>query len=297
MKTYGFPALGTQWTLLIDHDEFGTREEEAILTEVQTFENRFSRFIPASEVNRFREATPGAYEISERFSVMLSRALLLRELTGGVYDPAVGGLLERAGYGMAPDASSSPADFVLPCWSLSGTTLTLDGPTAFDLGGIGKGYCIDLVGSILERLGYRYFLVEGGGDMYGTTKRDGSPYRVALEYPGRPDTAFGTIDLDHQAVAVSDTFKRRWPASAKAGRDEQKWHHILDPATKKPIEAVVGCTAFARTAFDADSMTSGLFLASPSQYGALQEALSTAYVVFREDGSVVKSLTWPGELF
>ncbi len=81
MKTYGFPALGTQWTLLIDHDQFGTREEEAILTEVQTFENRFSRFIPASEVNRFREATPGAYEISERFSVMLSRALLLRELT------------------------------------------------------------------------------------------------------------------------------------------------------------------------------------------------------------------------
>lgn len=297
MKTFGFPALGTQWTILIDHDEFGTADEKAILTEVETFERRFSRFLPESEVNAFRKASAGTYDISERFSVMLTRALLLRDLTHGVYDPAVGGLLERAGYGMAPEEGSSPTDFVLPRWSLSRTTLTLDGPTAFDLGGIGKGYCIDLVGSILLKRGYQFFLVEGGGDMYGTTKRDGSPYRVALEYPGRPDTAFGTLELNHQAVAVSDTFKRRWPASVKAGRDEQKWHHIIDPVTKQPIAAVIGCAALGQTAFDADSMTSGLFLAGEGQYRALREALGTEFVVFRENGTIVTSPSWPGELF
>ncbi len=289
MESFSFPALGTKWSVSVDHDVFTDEQKKAILDEVVSFENRFSRFLPASEVNRFREATPGVYEISKPFSVMLFRADRLRHLSGGLYDPAVGGLLERAGYGIAPPpgVSLAPENFSLPQWSLTRTTLTLDGPVAFDLGGIGKGYCIDLVGSVLERLGFRYFLVEGGGDMYGTSKRDGSPYRIALEYPGRPDTAFGTLELKYQAVAVSDTFKRRW----------QKWHHIVNPQSKKPIAAVVGAAALAGSAFDADSMTSGLFLSPFEAYPLLSEEWGAEYVVFREDGLATVSPGWPGELF
>lgn len=289
METFTFSALGTKWSILVDHDAFPEEHQKAILADVAVFENRFSRFILSSEVNQFREGGAGTYEVSELFAVLLTRADQLRELTGGIYDPGLGGLLEHAGYDPTYrlESDQKVETFTLPKWSLSGRKVTLDGPVVFDFGGIGKGYCIDLVAGMLERLGYQYYLVEGGGDMYGTTKRDGSPYQVALEWPGKPDTAFGVVTLNHQAVAVSDSFKRRW----------QKWHHIIDPHAKKPIEGVVGCAALAGNAFAADCMTSGLFLSPEEGYGKLVEELQAEYVVFRANGTVGVSPGWPGELF
>jgi thiamine biosynthesis lipoprotein ApbE len=120
---------------------------------------------------------------------------------------------------------------------------------------------------------------------------------VALEWPGKTGTAFGVVELDHAGVAVSDSFRRRWPASAKAGRDEKKWHHIIDPQAKKPIASIVGCAALARNAFDADSMTSGLFLSPQEKYEMLRGELGAEYVVFREDETITVSPHWPGELF
>ncbi len=289
METYEFSALGTQWSLLVDHDTFSEAHRKEILDEVALFERRFSRFLPKSEVNQFRNAVAGTYPLTEEFSRILLRASRLRELTNGIYDPAIGRLLEHAGYG--PEYSLKEdalvATYELPRWTLRGGELTIGGPTVFDFGGIGKGYCIDLVARALKRLGYQYFLVEGGGDMYGTTKRDGRPYRVALEWPGKSDLAFGVVELRFQAVAVSDSFKRRW----------KTWHHIIDPHAKKPIESVIGATAIAKNAFDADCMTSGLFLTSSQNYASLVGEFKATYAVFQRDGTMNISPDWQGELF
>ncbi|MBP9728197.1 MAG: FAD:protein FMN transferase [Candidatus Moranbacteria bacterium] len=294
METFSFSALGTEWTILVDESLFPESHRKAILEAVAVFENRFSRFLSKSEVNQFRDASAGTYQISREFALLLTRADRLRTLTGGIYNPAVGGLLEHTGYDQhyrlqADDQAIS--EYQLPVWSLAGDQLTLSGGAVFDFGGIGKGYCIDMVATLLGRQGYEYFIVEGGGDMYGTKKRDGSAYRVALEWPGRPDTAFGVVELQYQGIAVSDTTKRRW------GQGKGAWHHIIDPEKKQPIESVVGATAVAPTAFAADCMTSGLFLSDPGRYGALAEDLGAQFVVFRNDGTVQKSPDWQGELF
>lgn len=290
METFSFSALGTQWTLLADGEIFDEGTQKAILDEVARFENRFSRFRPQSEVNQFRTSTAGTYAISQEFAVLLRRGEILRTLTSGRYDPAVGGILEHAGYDqhyrMEPD--DELAGYTLPAWTLSGNKVTVNGPVAFDFGGIGKGYCIDLVATVLKKQGYQYFLVEGGGDMYGTSKRDGGGFRVALEWPGKQDTAFGVVELRHQGVAASDSFKRRWGST---------WHHIVDPLTKEPIVNVIGCAAVAPSAFAADCMTSGLFLAPRERYEELVEELQAEYVVFEQGGSARVSAHWSGELF
>lgn len=291
METFTFSALGTQWSILVDHDIFSEADKKAILDDVASFEDRFSRFRPASEVNQFREASAGTYVLSDEFVLLLASADRLRTLTGGIYDPAVGRLLEHAGYDqeyrMEPDAEA--ARYALPRWSLSPSEkmITIDGPVVFDFGGIGKGYCIDLVAELLKRQGYAHFLVEGGGDMYGTTKRDGSAYRIALEWPGKPDTAFGVVELKYRGVAVSDSFKRRW----------KDWHHIIDPHSRKPIATIIGCTALAPTAFAADQMTSGLFLSGKERCPDIASALEAEFVVFHSDGTVQVSPDFSGTLF
>lgn len=287
MKDFVFPGLGTSWYITTDGEELEDNAKEAILKYVEVFENQFSRFLLASESNAFRSAGQGDYSVSEEFAYLLSIADRLRTLTGGVYDPGVGKLLERAGYDakykMKPESNVS--EFLLPKWSLKDRTLTIDSPIVFDFGGFGKGYCIDKVANILKSFGYKHFLVDGGGDIFATTKKDEAPWKVAIEYPGKPEMALGTVGLKNQGVAVSDSFRRRWG----------KWHHLVNPQLKKAVENIVGGVAVANCALDADCMTSALFFST--NHHLASQTYKSEYLVFQSDGTSKVSPKWKGELF
>ncbi len=291
METITFKGIGTYWSVSIDESVDDVVELKKTLFEfVADFESRFSRFISSSEVNQFRKRERGTYPLSAECALLFSAAHELRTLTHGAFDPAVAGLLEGVGYDatyrLTPDESAITS-FVPTAWSLSRDQLAIDGPVGFDFGGIGKGYCIDRVHELLKEKGYHYFIVEAGGDMVATTKADGSGWRVAIEYPGKPDIALGLVELVNQGLAVSDSFRRRFGA----------WHHIVDPRTKAPVTQIIGVAAIAPTAWQADKMTSGLFLGQPAEYALLAEKFSSAYLVVTHDGMVQKSINWKGELF
>lgn len=299
MQGFSFQALGTQWSVLIDAEALPQHIEENIKNLVSHFEARFSRFQDDSEVNQFRHSQKGTYTVSEEFSEILTIAQELKKITHGKFDPAIGTLIEYAGYDKSYSFVAKPniESVTINDWSIEGRDLWLSGPVVFDLGSIGKGYCIDLVSHYLSKEGYKHFLVEAGGDMHGTEKSDGAPFRIALEWPGKPDTAFGIICLKNQGLAASDTFRRRWPTLGRADRDENDWHHIIDSKAKKPVQEIIGVTAVAQSAFFADCMTSGIFLSSDSDYLKVQERFKGEYIYFTQDDKVVKSINWPGEFF
>ncbi|MEK7156411.1 MAG: FAD:protein FMN transferase [Patescibacteria group bacterium] len=288
-EEFTFTGIGTEWCILADGEEIRAEVQSDILEYMRVFNERFSRFLEDSEACAFRAASAGEYQVSEELALLLSRADELRALTHGLYDPAVGGLLERAGYDAAYSMvpREDAADFVLPKWEIRGQVLQIDGPVVFDLGGMGKGYCIDRIAEMLASHGYAHYLVDGGGDMYGTSKRGGEPWRVALEYPGRADTAAGMVLLKNEGIAVSDTLRRRWGG----------WHHIVHPLSRAPIDSVLGVAAVARCAWDADCATSALFLSDIEEHAAVAKALGSRYLVFRTDGTTEVSADWVGELF
>lgn len=289
MKDLTFTAIGTQWCISFDAEVPDERTKAALFKDIEDFEQRFSRFLADSEVNAFRHANAGTYRISEEFATLLERAEQVQELTCGVYDPAAGALLEAAGYdakySMTP--GSGVETFELPEWSCEGQMLTLDGPAVFDLGGIGKGYCIDMVSSLLKQHGHEHFVVDAGGDMYATAKANGSPWRVAIQKPGEPDVAVGIVDLLDRALAVSDTFRRRWGA----------WHHLVDPKQKRSIEDIICVAAVAPTAWDADCATSALFFAPHEHYARVSDTCNAAFLIFKKDDDCLVSPQWDGELF
>lgn len=272
----------------MDGATLGKDVRDTIVRYVDRFDKQFSRFIEGSEANAFRTARAQDCEVSEEFAVLLAKADELRILTDGAYDPAVGGLLERAGYDAAYSMHPHPdvQEFRLPAWKLSGKWLSTDGPTVFDIGGMGKGYLIDKIAETLKSAGYEHFLVDGGGDMFGTSKTSGEPWRIAVEFPGREDTAAAVVTLMHQGLAVSDIFRRRWGI----------WHHVVDPRTNAPVEDVIGATALAPSAWAADCMTSALFLSTSERYLALSRYFKAPYLVFLDNGLTHVSTDWPGEL-
>lgn len=300
MPVFAFEALGTAWNIMIDEPASGLTEagfdfeslQNEVIKKTAEFERRFSRFQSGSEVTALREAPAGTYPISPEFTQLLAKSDRLRQLTAGAFDPAVGGLLEAAGYNSTYQLQPQPtalAAWKLPTWSVDAQnqTLTIDGGAIFDLGGIGKGYWIDQISQYLITQGYFHHLVDGGGDMVATTKANGSGYKIALEWPGKPDLAIGTLILKNQGFAASDVFRRRW----------QHWHHLVNPTLKQSVTQIVGCLAVADSAWQADELTSLLALTDPDQYAAKVAQLGGEYLVVLANQKVIVSPGWPGELF
>jgi len=223
---------------------------------------------------------------------LLSAADQLRRLTHGKYDPAVGSLLEAAGYNSTYRLKEDREwlrEWHLPQWMLDKKkhSVMIDGPVVFDFGGIGKGYWIDQLSTFLNNTGYVHHLVEGGGDMMATTKSNGDGWQVAIEYPGKPDLALGTYVLRNQGLAASDVFKRKWGA----------WHHFLDIHHKQPTQHISGCVAVAESAWKTDQITSVLALSEPAEFAEIVAKIGGEYVVLLANGEARVSSNWRGELF
>lgn len=279
MSEFSFEGIGTPWTILSDRP-LTDALRSAIIEYVEQFNARFSRFLEDTEATRFRNAKASMYTVPADMARLLSRARAMRELSGGAFDPAVGALLEDSGFGGVPARTGSRR--AVPNWTIEGTELTIDGPIIFDFGGIGKGYCIDRVADLLKAHGHEGFLVDGGGDMYGTEK-SGEAWNVALEYPGKPDLALGQIKLAYAGLAVSDIFRRQ------SGTQ----HHIFDARAKEPVRGIIGAIALADDAWSADCATSLLFLS--------EDATAAIYLdktlVMKSDGTACLGKGWVGELF
>jgi len=297
--SFQFTALGTAWSITVDQAGFALpaqKAEEAlwqkVVSQTAEFERRFSRFKDDSESRQFSNATAGTYPISSQLKELLVVADQLRSLTDGAYDPAVGGLMEAAGY--TPDYRLKPDEQSLktwhvPQWSLShsGQSVTIDGPILFDFGGMGKGYWIDQISALLLSENYPHHIVEGGGDMMATTKTNGDSWKVAIEYPGKDDLALGTYHLKNQGLAASDVFRRRWG----------KWHHFVDVTLKQPTQHIAGCVAVSSSAWKADQITSILALTDPDNFSQIVPVIGGEYVVLLAGDTAQVSKNWKGELF
>ncbi len=290
MKEITFAALGTHWSISLDTTEMHNYAflEKQIITLTSNFEKRFSRFIDTSEVNQFRHAKSGTYSISPELFKLLSWCQELKELTHGKFDPTVATLLETLGYDQNYSlVSKDTASWSAVSWKLENNKIHIDGPIVFDLGGVGKGYWIDQLSDFLKQQKVNYFLVEGGGDMYGTTKSNGSPWNIAIEYPNRPGYALGQIPLINSAFAGSDIYKRSWA----------NVHHLLDAQTKAPLSSYVACFTTAPAALIADSLTKVLMLTSPEIHLKLANKYYLDYLLLTPNFTIEKSPTWPGEIF
>lgn len=220
---------------------------------------------------------------------LLQFASDLRAATGGKFDPAIGGLLELAGYDPTYRFTEQPEleNWQTPGWEITGTTLTIAAPLVIDVGGYGKGTCIDLTAAILKSEGWDYFLVDGGGDLFGTTKLSGEPWQVAIEWPGKPEYALSQVALSNQALAVSDIFKRNWG----------EWHHVIDPAAARPASQVLGIAVLGRDAQTADGLTTAIALVPATERAALAQQYQAEFVLLTADQTTQTSQDWPGILF
>ncbi len=208
---------------------------------VEQCERLWSRFDPDSELSQLNNDAGKPVVVSESTYSLIRQALLAWKATKGVFDPTLGAALQAAGYNISfdtiPDFSEAPEPQPAPTPtaiemndSLKSVQLPLG--TVIDLGGIAKGYCVDILAAKLQQDGVKGCLLNLGGDIIvqGTPKENPA-WRVTLNCPGADEKI--VVNLQAGAVCTSSVVKRSW--HSQNGLET----HIRDPLTGSSVESDV----------------------------------------------------------
>lgn len=170
-----FRAMGTDVRLY--GPEGAARAAEALTAVREVFEReeaRFSRFRSDSELSQVNQMAGIWTAVSAPFETLVRRALDEARVTDGLFDPTVLHAVTGAGYDRDFDELIAGARGHLhppqPCgrWTEIGIRsgeLRLPGGVGLDLGGIAKGFTVDLAAAAALEAGLPWALVSAGGDL------------------------------------------------------------------------------------------------------------------------------------
>jgi thiamine biosynthesis lipoprotein len=219
-------------------------------------ETACSRFDARSELAGLSMQTGVPVPVSPLLFEVLQLALAVAEASDGAFDPTVGAALESAGFdrnyrtgervasGIAPRTGGGHRDVVLDA---AARTVTLRRPLVLDLGGIAKGFAIDLAARELRDA--PDFAINAGGDVFARGRSpEGTPWRIGIRHPREPGALIDVIEVEDLAVCTSGDYER--PRADGAG------HHIVDPRDGDAVTtgAVASATVLAPTAALADAL-------------------------------------------
>jgi thiamine biosynthesis lipoprotein len=282
-----FPSMGSDAHVIVQGGH--ERLADEVKRRLFDLEQRWSRFLPDSEVSRLNDHAGEAITVSSETVLLVERAVEAWRITGGAFDPTVLGAVIRAGYDRTfEDVGATPpepSDLMIGCTDIEvdGETVRLPPGTGFDAGGIGKGLAADIVAVEVMAAGAEGVCINLGGDLrvLGTSP-DGS-WTVAVEHPSFNDP-IARVGLEYGAVATSTTLKRRWIV----GGEER--HHLIDPHTALPSTTdLTLATVIAGEAWLAEVMAKAVLLRGSARAFDLLDEVHTSALVVNEAGEIAMS--------
>lgn len=272
---HDFRAMGTHVALIgpgATDDPTLLRASASIEGVFAREEQRFSRFRADSELSRVNAATGRWTQVTSPFADLVEIALTHAELTDGLFDPTVLDAMVAAGYDRDFDEVVAGARGALrpphPCgrWREIETrrgAIRLPTGVGLDLGGIAKGWAVDLATEAALHAGLPWSLVNAGGDL--RIAGDAPPIDVRIEDPGDPGGTAASLRLASGAIASSSTMRRAWGP---------RLHHIVDPRTGAPADSpFVQATVWAATCAEAEGLATWALLTGASAMDTVSCAL------------------------
>ena len=254
--------------------------------------DRFSRFLPASELTRLNDDPRREVPVSAMMAHFATAVVMAGTLSGGLVDATLIEEIESAGYTgelrrplalpsalrLAPRRRraepASAARWRLLEANLAERTITRPRGVKLDSGGLAKGLFADVLAEQLAS--HASFAVNCTGDLViGGAAKMTRPIKVESPFDGR---TLHTFNLQRTGVATSGIGRRAW--LEPSGRPA---HHLLDPSTGSPaFTGVVQVTALAPSALVAEIHAKAAILSGPRSARAW---LPHGGVIVLDDGS------------
>lgn len=264
-ETREFFAMDTFMRITV-YGERCIEAADAILDEVKRLDSLLSIGNESSEIsilNNNKELV-----VSEDVIYQINMAKKIYEMTEGAFDISILPVMEV--WGFVSGNNKVPAkeeidEALAKCGfdriSISADNkIILDKNQGIDFGGITKGYATDRIKKICEEYELVCANIDLGGNIfcYGT-KKDGSPWRIAVKNPDKPDSSdyIGVVSITEGAVITSGAYQRFFIDE----ETKKKYHHIIDPATGYPVDSdLKSVTVVSSNATLADGLSTACFV-------------------------------------
>lgn len=290
MRRCSWEAMGCAWTVQV-WDTMSDEAWDALITPVRetclAFDATFSRFKKTSLIWTLANRT-GAFAVPRECVELLRLYQRFFRVTEGRFTPLIGNTISDLGYDA--DYSLTPRERIRLTPSLDEAIVILDdehirqqAPCMLDMGGLGKGYMVDVLVQRLKAQGIAQGLVNGSGDIAFWTNTD-QEARVGLEHPQDATQVIGTTPLRNQSVCGSSSNRRRWRA----------FHHIIDPFTQTSPNKIAASWVKADKTVIADGLATALFLTDAVR---LRQEWVFEYACLTPEHRLIRSPGFGGEVW
>jgi thiamine biosynthesis lipoprotein len=263
-------AMGSWFGLVVHGPDRAELEAaaDAAFEEVHRLDRLLSNHRPASEwsgVNRDAAARP--VRVSPELFDLLSACLECSRQSDGAFDITVGPLMKMWGFfrGEGTLPSGPVVTHALGRVGYRHVLLEAEGRTVrflrrgidLDPGGIGKGYAVDRMVSVLKEHGVGIALVSAAGSsIYGLGAPPGEPrgWRVSISDPSAPTKSVADVYLENLSISTSGSYEKFFWAEGK------KYSHMIDPRTGYPARGASSVSVMAARAMDSEAWTKPYFV-------------------------------------
>ncbi len=233
-------------------------------------DRRMSDYLPDSEVSRVNRTAGGEpVPVSPETFHCVRRAIEFGRAGGGVFDvtcrPLVNLWRQASTQDRLPSAEELSAARALVGFDrirLDEAARTITLPVAgmqLDLGGIAKGYALDLAAAAMRQAGAQSALIDVGGDVLAVgSSANGRPWRIGVKHPFR-EGLIERLDLTDRAVATSGVQQRFYEIGGR------RYSHIIDPRTGRPAEQAPSVTVIGPDGITADAWATAFSVLSVAE--------------------------------
>jgi len=278
-----FMAMNSPCDIQVDGDDVHLARELGALAEAEAhrIEAKYSRYQENSQLSQVNRSNGTPVEVDTEMMALLTYANSCYELSDGLFD-ITSGVLRRIwrfdGSDKLPAEAEIEALMPLIGWdkvTLGKNVVTLKPGMEIDFGGLGKEYAVDRVLMLLAEKTDSPILVNFGGDLrVSGPRRDGSPWRIAIESVEPDDPSAATLGIKSGAITTSGDARR---FLLKGG---VRYSHILNPRTGRPvIGAPRSITVAARTCMEAGIISTLAMAKGPDAERFLRDEEMAAWVL------------------
>ncbi|RFP36343.1 FAD:protein FMN transferase [Duganella sp. BJB476] len=264
------PWLGT----LVDITADGAQQAVSLaFAEVALVHRLMSFHDAASDISRLNRAAPDdVLEVHPHTWQVLQLAAQMAELSQGLFNIACAPRL--VDWLCLPP----PNDAGIPAYQPSLAVYHCEqGPLVrklahgwVDVGGIAKGYAVDLAVEALQRAGAASGCVNAGGDLRGFGDRD---WPVAVRDPMAPGRAAAQVLLRDEALATSAAY---FSARQHDGRAVSA---LVDGRSGEPLVDSISVSVRAPRCAVADALTKVVLASGDAQHPALAASQASAFII------------------
>lgn len=232
--------------------------------EIDLIYNKWNPDSELSKLNRLKKEV--VVNLSTELELFLKTIDRIVTLTEGRFDPTINHLQEFWKTDL-PTTKEIEKQMQAVGWSKihiqNGTFYKDDDDLSLDLGGIVKGFAVDLLVDKLNSAGFPNVFVEWGGEIKTSgVHPDRRPWHIFVSRLGNPDEnqAIAHIDLESEgaAIATSGDYFQNWTVNSKT------YFHIFNPKTGHPLEitphSIASVSVLSHSCLLSDAIATALML-------------------------------------